>query len=174
MGYEPHQPIAFSHRLHSGNLGIDCRYCHTQVDQQAHATIPSTETCMNCHSVIKKDHPEIQKIHESYYDDKPLEWVRVHQLPDYVYFNHSRHVNSGVSCVECHGRVDQMDVVRQVESLSMSWCLECHRQPEKKLRPVEFVTDLGWVPPEGQEDVGAMLKELHHINPRVDCNTCHR
>ena len=174
VGYEPTQPIPFSHRLHAGQLGMDCRYCHTEVMKQPHATIPSTEVCMNCHGQIKKDSPHITKLRESYADDSPVPWVRVHKLPDYVYFNHSRHVNSGVSCVSCHGRVDQMEVVRQVEPLSMSWCLECHRAPEKDLRPVEYVTQLGWETTKDREELGRRLRELYHVNPRIDCNTCHR
>lgn len=174
VGYSPDQPIPYSHRLHAGELGIDCRYCHTQVDKGAHATIPPTETCLNCHRQIKTDSPYIKKLHESYNNNEPIEWVKVHYMPDYVYFDHSRHVNSGVSCVTCHGRVDQMEVVRQVESLSMSWCLECHRNPEKHIRPKDKVTDLSW---ESKEDPVALGKELvkkYNIRPREDCNTCHR
>ena len=174
VGYEPEQPIPYSHRLHVGELGLDCRYCHTEVDKGAHATIPPTETCMNCHKIIKTDSPHIKKIHESYATNTPIEWVKVHNTPDYAYFNHSRHVNSGVSCVSCHGRVDQMEVVRQVEPLSMAWCLECHRAPEKHLRPKDKVTDLGWESGEDPLEMGRKLREKYNINPREDCSTCHR
>ncbi len=174
VGYEPEQPIPYSHRLHAGELGIDCRYCHTQVETGAHATIPPVETCMNCHKIVKKDSPHIIKLREAFATDTPIEWVKVHNTPDYAYFDHSRHVNSGVSCLECHGRIDQMEVVRQVEPLSMSWCLDCHRDPAKHIRPKDKVTDLSWKPSEDPEEMGKRLVELYHINPREDCSTCHR
>lgn len=173
VGYEPEQPIHYSHRLHAGELGIDCRYCHTQVDSGAHSNIPATQTCMNCHSVIQKDSPEILKLRESYANNEPVEWEKVHQLPDYVYFNHSRHVNSGVSCVSCHGRVDQMEVVRQEKPLSMSWCLDCHRDPAPNLRPKDKVTDLSWEPNGDPEMLGRKLQEHYKIYPKDTCSTCH-
>ena len=189
VGYIPEQPIPYSHKLHAGELGIDCRYCHYTVDVSASAGVPPTEVCMNCHSVIKKDSPVIKKVKECFESNTPIEWVRVHQLPDYAYFNHSQHINSGVSCVTCHGRVDQMEVIHQVESLSMSWCLECHRNPEKFIRPKEKVTQLWWEP-EGavqkqslklletqlspQEKMGLELIETYNIHPREDCTACHR
>lgn len=174
VGYQPEQPIPFSHRLHAGELGLDCRYCHTQVDKAAHSNIPSTQTCMNCHSVIKKDSPHIKKLAESYENDEPIAWVRIHSLPDYAYFDHSRHVNSGISCVSCHGRVDQMEVVRQVEPLSMGWCLSCHREPEKHLRPKDQITNMAWKPEIDQLKLGKLLKEKYNINPKETCSTCHR
>ena len=173
VGYSPEQPIPYSHRLHAGQLGIDCRYCHSSVERSAHAGIPATEVCMNCHKMIKTESPNIKKIHESYVTGKPIEWVKVHRLPDYAYFNHSRHVNSGVSCVECHGRIDQMKVVHQVQPLSMSWCLDCHRNPDAHLRPQEFVTKLDWTTPNPAE-LGRQIREKKHISPREDCSTCHR
>lgn len=173
VGYQPDQPIPYSHRLHVGELGIDCRYCHSMVDQAAHANIPSTETCLNCHNVIKKESPEIMKLRESYANNEPIEWKRVHFLPDYAFFNHSRHVNSGVSCVSCHGRVDQMEVVRQEESLSMSWCLDCHRNPDGHIRPKDQVTNLGWVPDGDPAELGKELREAYHVNPKESCTTCH-
>jgi len=172
VGYAPVQPIPYSHQLHAGELGIDCRYCHNGVETQAVAGIPSVETCMNCHSQVKKDSPDIVKLREHFVSGEPVEWVKVHQLPDYVYFDHSAHVNKGVSCLDCHGRVDQMPVVHQVESLSMSWCLECHRAPEAHIRPKEKVTDLAWTSNDAQ--LGRQLVEAYHIRPREDCNTCHR
>ena len=174
VGYQPEQPIPYSHRLHAGELGIDCRYCHVGVETGAHATIPATETCMNCHRIIKKDSPHILKLRESYANNEPIEWVKVHSLGDYAYFNHSRHVNSGVSCVTCHGRVDQMEVVRQVEPLSMGWCLDCHRNPEKYVRPKSTVTDMAWTTTEDQLEMGRRLVAEYHLNPGEDCNTCHR
>jgi len=173
VGYEPKQPIPFSHRLHAGELGIDCRYCHSSVEKSASAGVPSTETCLKCHKTIKKDSPHILKLHESYAKNEPIEWVKVHQLPDYSYFDHSRHVNSGVSCVTCHGRVDKMEVVRIAKPLSMGWCLDCHREPEKYIRPRERVTDLGWTP-KYQLAQGKKLVEDYHIQPSEDCYTCHR
>jgi len=173
IGYEPVQPIPYSHKLHAGELGIDCRYCHVGVDKSVSAVIPPAETCMNCHKLVKTDSPHIKKIKESYDTGEPIEWVRVHQLPDYAYFDHSRHVGAGVSCVSCHGRVDEMEVVRQTEPLSMSWCLECHRSPEKHVRPLDKVTDLAWKA-DDQEALGKKLVAERHIDPREDCSTCHR
>ncbi|RAP32014.1 cytochrome C [Candidatus Marinamargulisbacteria bacterium SCGC AG-414-C22] len=174
VGYQPKQPIPYSHRLHAGELGIDCRYCHYNVETAAHANIPSAELCLNCHDHIKTDSPYIEQIREHYESGEPIEWVKVHMLPDYAYFNHSRHVNSGVSCVQCHGRVDQMDVVRQVEPLSMVWCLECHRNPEEFVWPKDKVTQLWWTPEEDQIEMGERLVEEYHLNPKVQCSVCHR
>ena len=173
VGYQPKQPVNYSHKIHAGELGIDCRYCHVNVEKSKAASIPSTEICMNCHNVVKKDSPEIMKLKESWTNNKPIEWVKVHSLPDYVYFDHSRHVNSGISCYSCHGRIDQMKVVHQVEPLSMGWCLDCHRHPENHLRPKEFVTKLDWKA-DDQLALGLKLKEEHHINPKENCSTCHR
>jgi hypothetical protein len=174
VGYAPEQPVPYSHALHVGQLGIDCRYCHNTVEQAAHAAIPPTQTCMNCHAVIRANSEKLIPVRESYATGMPVEWVRVHDLPDYVYFDHSAHVRRGVGCVSCHGRMDTMEVVSQVEPLSMGWCLDCHRNPERHLRPVEFVTRLDWVPEEDQLALGRRLREERNINPRVDCNTCHR
>lgn len=179
VGYAPTQPIKYSHQLHAGQLNIDCRYCHSTVEKAAFAAIPSTETCMNCHNLVRRasgaseDSLEIAKIVKSYKTGKPIEWVKVHNLPDYAFFNHSRHVTVGVSCVECHGRVDQMEVVFQKEPLSMGWCLECHRAPSSKLRPDEFITDMAWKD-EKQEAIGLEIMEKKGIAPRENCNTCHR
>lgn len=173
VGYQPEQPIPYSHKLHVSEIGIDCRYCHYDVETSKHASVPPTEVCMNCHDVIKKDSPAILKLRESYAEDKPIEWVKVNQMPDYAYFDHSAHVNKGVSCVSCHGRVDQMDVVHQVEPLSMGFCLDCHRNPEPHLRPKDKVTDLGWTS-DNQAELGKYLKEAYHVNPREDCSACHR
>ncbi|RAP33918.1 cytochrome C [Candidatus Marinamargulisbacteria bacterium SCGC AG-439-L15] len=173
IGYQPDQPIPYSHKLHAGELGIDCRYCHNFVEDGSHANIPSTETCMNCHTQIKTDSPHIKKLKESYDSNTPIKWVKVHMLPDYAYFNHSRHVNSGIGCVSCHGRVDQMEIVHQTQSLSMEWCLDCHRAPEKHLRPKNKITQMDWKA-KNQLALGKKLKKLYHVNPKEDCSTCHR
>ncbi|MCO6436293.1 MAG: cytochrome c3 family protein [Phycisphaerae bacterium] len=177
-GYAPVQPVEFSHAVHAGKLGMDCRYCHTTVEKAAFAAIPPTETCMNCHTNIKPESPKILPVRESALTGMPIEWTKVHDLPGYAYFNHSAHVNKGVSCVSCHGRIDQMEVVRQVETLTMGWCLDCHRAPEKHLRPVEEVTNLGWTPPDGDQlKLGKRLKEeygIRGVTYMTSCSTCHR
>jgi hypothetical protein len=176
VGYAPEQPVSYSHALHAGKLGLDCRYCHTSVEKAAFAALPATQVCMNCHTAIKADSPKLLKVRESWVSGRPVEWVKVHDLPDYVYFNHSAHVNRGVGCVSCHGRVDQMEVVRQVRPLNMGWCLDCHREPEKHLRPVERVTNMSWkAGDQGKE--GAELKKRYGIldvGYMTNCSTCHR
>ncbi len=174
VGYMPTQPVPYSHALHAGELGIDCRYCHTSVETGANANIPPTQTCMNCHAAIRTESPNLIPIKESHATGMPVEWIRVHDLPDYVYFNHSAHVQRGVGCVECHGRVDKMEVVYQQETLSMGWCLDCHRAPESHLRPAELATDMNWQPNEDPEVFGRKLREERNINPSTDCSTCHR
>ena len=174
VGYAPLQPVPYSHALHVGQLGMDCRYCHTSVETAAHASVPPTQTCMNCHKMVRANSERLIPVFESYATGMPVEWIRVHDLPDYVYFNHSAHVRRGVGCVSCHGRIDAMEVVTQVEPLSMGWCLRCHRNPEPHLRPLEFVTQLDWVPAEDQLLLGRRLREENNINPPQDCNTCHR
>ena len=174
VGYAPVQPVEYSHALHVGKLGINCYYCHTQVENAAHANVPTTETCMNCHLRIKANSPKLQPVRDSWANDTPINWVKVHDLPDFVYFNHSVHVRGGVGCVSCHGRIDTMERVSQREKLSMGWCLDCHRAPEKNLRPVEFVTKMDWEPKEDPSVLGARLREANHINPPQDCSTCHR
>jgi hypothetical protein len=173
VGYAPEQPVPYSHALHAGELGIDCRYCHTTVDYAAGAAIPPTSTCLNCHAAIRTDAASLLPVRESHASGLAVPWVRVHDLPDYTYFNHSAHVNVGVGCVECHGRVDKMEVVKQVEPLSMGWCLDCHRKPEPHLRPPELVTQMDWTH-DDREALGARLRQEHDINPSEDCSTCHR
>ena len=173
-GYAPEQPIPFSHALHAGELEMDCRYCHNTVENGAMAAIPPTSTCMNCHKSIRTESLALEPLFKSAESGLPVEWVRVHDLGEFAYFNHSAHVSAGVSCVECHGRVDQMDVVRQQETLSMGWCLDCHRDPAPRLRPREFVTDLSWDTDENRQALGERLMEENHIQPRQDCSTCHR
>ena len=179
VGYTPQQPVEYSHELHAGQMGIDCRYCHNTVDKTAFAALPPTQTCMNCHSHILTDSEKLKPVMESYKTGKPVKWVIVHDLPDYVYFNHSAHINKGVSCVECHGRVDKMERVSQVKTLSMAWCLSCHRDPGPNLRPQEFITELDWQPPEGEQRQ-AQIKQLMNahkiksVRQLTDCSTCHR
>jgi len=177
VGYRPSQPIPFSHEIHAGQLGLDCRYCHNTVERTAKAAIPPTQTCMNCHSSIHKDSPNLEPLWASYETGMPIEWRRVHDLPDFAFFNHSAHVTRGVSCVSCHGRVDTMEVVAQQEPLSMGWCLNCHRNPDAHLRDPDLVTDLGWVfdgSPEDEVKYHEQWKELNRIDPSQDCSTCHR
>jgi len=176
VGYEPIQPVPFDHALHAEQLGMDCRYCHGNVEKSAVATVPSTETCINCHQQIKKDSPKLTPLFESWESGDPVEWVRVHKLPGYVYFNHSVHVGRGVSCVSCHGQVNEMTRIYHAKSLSMSWCLDCHRTPENHLRPLDKVFELNWKPEEGktQLEMGEQLKKEWNVNPPVNCAGCHR
>ncbi len=173
VGYAPEQPIAYSHALHAGELGIDCRYCHTTVESAAAASLPSSQICMNCHTNVKTKSEALAPLRASVEHDTPIEWVRVHDLPDFVFFNHSAHVRSGVACVSCHGRVDQMDVVRQENTLSMGWCLDCHRSPESNLRPKSEVTSMTWAS-DDPLSTGRELRLANDINPATDCSTCHR
>jgi hypothetical protein len=174
VGYRPEQPVPYSHKLHAGDLGLDCRYCHTGVEVSASATIPPTQTCMNCHTLVKADSEKLAKVLQSWTEGKPVEWVRIHDLPDYAYFNHSAHINAGVGCFSCHGNVAEMEKVEQVEPLSMGWCLECHREPELHLRPHSEVTNMKWTPPENQIALAREVIEEKNINPPVDCSGCHR
>lgn len=173
VGYAPKQPVEYSHKLHAGQLGIDCRYCHIGVEQGPVANVPATETCMNCHTVVKHDSPKLELVRESFRNDMPIEWVKVHNVADFAAFSHAQHVVKGVGCVECHGRVDQMDVVRVVEPLSMSWCLDCHRDPAPRLRPKDQVTNMAWVS-EDPVTQGKELMEQYHVAAPLDCSGCHR
>lgn len=175
VGYMPTQPVPFSHALHAGALGMDCRYCHNTVERSAHASVPPTQTCMNCHTQIHAASPKLAPVRESYESGLPVPWIRVHDLPDYSYFNHAAHVNRGVGCVSCHGRIDQMEIVAQSAPLSMGWCLECHRNPEPNLRPVSQITNLAWDQQvELTRDERLSLRELFNIHPSQNCSTCHR
>src|SRR6476659_755398 len=140
------QPIQFDHRHHTRDEGIDCRFCHSTVDRSPHAGIPATQPCLNCHSQIWNQSPLLDPIRRSFIEGTPIVWKKVNDVPDFVYFNHSIHVNKGVGCVSCHGRIDQMAAVEKAEPLNMRWCLDCHRAPEKNLRPVEEVTNMAWAP----------------------------
>ena len=173
-GYQPVQPVPYSHALHAGELGIDCRYCHNTVESAGFAALPPTQTCMNCHVQIRSQSPNLLPVRQSFATGEPIPWIRVHDLPDYAYFNHSAHVSRGVPCVSCHGRVDKMDVVHQDQPLTMGWCLDCHRNPERHVRPVEFVTRMDWQPEEDQLTLGRRLCETNNIRPPTDCSTCHR
>jgi hypothetical protein len=176
-GYSPEQPVPFSHALHVGELAMDCRYCHTTVEKAAFAAVPPTATCINCHARIAPDSNKMIAVQQSAASgEKPIPWVKIHDLPDYVYFNHSAHVTRGVSCVSCHGRIDQMEQVYQAKSLTMAWCLECHRNPDPHLRPPELVTDLDWEPSDEAEHAAFVerFKRERNINPSTDCSTCHR
>jgi hypothetical protein len=171
----PAQPIAFSHQHHVGDDGIDCRYCHYSVEKSSFAGIPSTQVCMTCHSQLFTDAPVLAPLRESARTGRPLRWIRVHKLPDFVFFDHSIHVAKGVGCVECHGRVDKMPRIRRVASLEMQWCLGCHRDPAPHLRPPAQVFDLA-APRPSAEVRGALMKSLHIASTRrlTDCSTCHR
>lgn len=177
VGYMPAQPVPFSHRVHAGELGIDCRYCHNTVEYAAVAAIPPTATCMNCHVQIHPESDKLAPLHESYETGMPVEWIKVHDMPDYAYFDHSAHVTRGVSCVECHGRIDTMETVYQHERLSMGWCLECHRDPAPHVRNPDLVTQLEWGWDMGAAErlaEGAHWLSANHLNPSQDCSTCHR
>ena len=173
-GYRPTQPVPYSHALHVGELGLDCRYCHVSVETSRVANIPPTETCLNCHRVIARESELLAPIRESGASGRPMRWVRVHNLPDYAYFNHAVHIHAGVGCKSCHGRIDQMEVVTQVEPLSMSWCLDCHRNPAPHLRPPDEVTNMAWFPPKNHAAFAQQAIAERQIQPPVDCSGCHR
>jgi len=175
VGYTPVQPVAFIHAIHADQLGIDCRYCHNGVEKSWYSNVPAASTCMNCHNQVLKDDPKLALVRESAATGKPIAWVQLHKTPDYVYFNHSVHVNRGVSCVHCHGPVNKMDEVRHSKSLGMSFCLECHRDPAAKIRPVDQVYNLDWQAPEGfAKKEGAKLVKDWNVHPGESCSVCHR
>ena len=174
---ERQQPVQFSHKHHVGDDGIDCRYCHTGVETSATAGIPPTKTCMTCHSVLFNDSGYLEPVRESYRTDSSIQWVKVHRLADYVYFNHSIHVNKGVGCSSCHGRVDQMPLVFQANTLLMEWCLDCHRNTEKVLRPMDKVFDMTWTAPANQAELGKKYhadRDIRSTTELTSCSTCHR
>ncbi|MCB2231551.1 cytochrome c3 family protein [bacterium] len=174
VGYRPTQPVPFSHKLHAGDLGMDCRYCHNTVEQTAWAAVPPTTTCMNCHKLVLPESEKLLPVRESFATGRPIEWVRVHKIPDYAFFNHGVHVRAGVGCFSCHGNVRQMEIVKQEEPLSMGWCLDCHRNPDQFLRPLDEVTNMEWTPPADQEEFAKRVKAERTINPPTDCSGCHR
>ena len=171
------QPIQFSHAHHVGGMGIDCRYCHTSVEESSFANIPPTKTCMNCHSQIWTGAPILEPVRASFRDNRPLTWTRVHDLPDFVYFNHSIHVKQGVGCATCHGPVDKMPLVYQQAPLTMSWCLDCHRNPDRYVRPRDQVFNMAWERPADDPDLGARLVreyKIASVEQLTSCSTCHR
>ncbi|MEO6053674.1 MAG: cytochrome c3 family protein [Chthoniobacterales bacterium] len=182
VGYEPKQPVPFSHAIHVEQLGMDCRYCHSFVELSAHSNVPNTQTCINCHGPgkVKPTNPKLTAIRDSWNDGKQggpaMQWVQVHQVPDYVYFNHAVHVNRGVSCYSCHGPVNKMEVIYQHEPQSMKWCLDCHRAPENFLRPPSEVFNMNWhaVSAKQQEEIGLEFKKEWDVHPPVTCGGCHR
>ena len=180
-GYQPVQPVPFSHKIHAGQLGVDCRYCHNGVEKSWFSNLPGASTCMNCHNQVLKDDSRLAIVRQSAANNTPVPWVQVHIVPDYVYFNHSVHVTRGISCVSCHGRVDQMTEVREVKSMSMSFCLDCHRNPAAQIRPVDKVTNLGWtwstngVEAEHLQTIeGKKLAEHMRVESLQSCSACHR
>ncbi len=168
------QPVPFSHAHHVGGMGIDCRYCHTSVDKAAFAGIPPTKTCMNCHAQVWNQSPTLEPVRASFRNDTSIEWTRVHDLPEFTYFNHSAHVNKGIGCSTCHGRVDRMPLTWQENSLQMEWCLKCHRQPERYVRPQSEVYNIAYEPPADQLALGRRLVKEYGIKTRTSCSTCHR
>lgn len=176
VGYAPVQPVPFSHAQHVEQLGIDCRYCHSEVDKSAHSNVPTSQTCMNCHNQVKKDSPLLAPVRESYESGNPVPWVWIHQTPDYAYFNHSAHVNRGISCVECHGNINHMEVVTHMKPLSMGFCLDCHRQPEAHVREPGDVYNLDSPTIAQKSGREAAVKFVHDwkIKPPQSCSGCHR
>jgi hypothetical protein len=174
VGYRPVQPVPYSHKLHAGDLGMDCRYCHNFIEVSAKANIPPTQTCMNCHTLIKTDSEKLVMVRESWSSGKPIEWVRVHKLPDFVFFNHSIHLRAGVGCQSCHGTVPEMEEIMQVEPLSMGWCLNCHRNPDMHLRAGSDITSMKWNPAADQLAFARKVKQEKNIVPPVECSGCHR
>lgn len=168
------QPIPFSHQHHVGGMGVDCRYCHTAVEKSASAGIPPTKTCMNCHSQIWNDSPTLEPVRQSFREGRSIVWTKVNDLPDFAYFNHSAHVNKGMGCSTCHGRVDLQPLAWQEHSLQMEWCLECHRSPEKFVRPQDQVFNAAYVTPANQIELGKELVKKYGLKPRTSCSTCHR
>lgn len=168
------QPIPFSHKHHVGELGLDCRYCHTAVETSSAAGMPPTQTCMTCHSQIWVNSPMLEPVRASYRNDKSIEWIRVNAVPDFVYFNHSIHVDKGIGCVTCHGPVGDMPLTWRANTLQMGWCLDCHRAPEKYVRPRDQVFNIHYQPPPDQEELGRKLVKEYKIQSLTNCSTCHR
>ena len=173
-GYRPKQPVPYSHKLHAGDLAMDCRYCHNFIEVSARANIPPTQTCMNCHTLIKTDSEKLAVVRGSWSSGKPIEWIRVHKLPDFVFFNHSIHLYAGIGCQSCHGTVTAMEEIMQVEPLSMGWCLNCHRTPDMHLRPPADITSMKWTPAADQLEMARQIKQEKRIAPPVECSGCHR
>jgi hypothetical protein len=169
VGYAPEQPIPYSHKLHVDELGLDCRYCHSNVERSQEAMIPPTQTCMGCHAVVKPDSPKLAALRDSWTSGKPVPWIRVHELPEHAYFDHSAHLPAGVGCASCHGRIDQMEVVRLDAPLAMSWCLDCHRDPGPHLRPKSELTNMSW-----SSNVASPVLAATSVRAPEHCTGCHR
>lgn len=175
VGYRPEQPLPFSHKIHAGDLKMDCRYCHSKIEEAPMANIPPTQTCMNCHKIVKRNSEKLKVVMDSWNNKNPVQWIRVHNLPDFVYFDHSVHLTAGVGCTSCHGNIREMEVVEQKQPLSMGWCLECHRDPDNHLRPREELTNMAWVPAANQAEFAAKVKQKPHFKPpTTNCSGCHR
>ena len=174
VGYQPRQPVPYSHELHVGELGLDCRYCHAGVEVAAVASVPPTKVCMNCHQLVKRDSELLAPLRASFESGAPLRWVRIHKLPEYAYFDHSIHVRAGVGCSSCHGDIARMEEVQQAQPLSMSWCLACHRNPDPHLRRSDQIFATDWQPPEDQLAFAAEVRQEMKIAPPEDCSACHR
>ena len=175
VGYQPIQPVAFSHEIHAGQLGMDCRYCHNGVEKSWYSNIPAASVCMNCHNQVLKDSPKLELVRESALSGKPIEWVQIHKTPDYVYFNHSVHVNRGVSCVKCHGQINHMDEVRHEKPFSMTFWLDCHRDPAKQIRDPKDVYNLDLkISDAEQEKMGKKFVHDWKVNASQNCSACHR
>ena len=177
VGVPVEQTVPFSHKHHVKGLGIDCLFCHTSVEDSAFAGIPPTHTCMTCHSQVWSETGMLEPVRESYRTDESMEWNRVHDLPDFAYFNHSIHVAKGIGCTTCHGEIDEMPLVWKANTLQMEWCLDCHRNPERYVRPKDMVFDVDWTPPADQVSRGRKLVEEYGIEPGeklTNCSICHR
>lgn len=175
VGYQPVQPVPFSHAVHVDQLGVDCRYCHDDVEKSWYSNVPSASTCMNCHNQVLSEDPRLAIVRESFETGESIPWVQIHKTPDYVYFNHSVHVNRGVSCIECHGPIHKMEEVYHAKPLSMAFCLECHRNPEKRLRHPKDVTNLAMeIDPEQQLKMGQQFVHDWKVNASQNCSACHR
>ena len=174
VGVAREQPVPFSHKHHVTGIGLDCRYCHTSVETSAFAGIPPTETCMTCHSQVWANAPILEPVRTSFEYNTPLQWNRVHDLPDFAYFNHSIHLHKGIGCSSCHGQVDQMPLMWKENTLNMEWCLDCHRAPEKHVRPREEIFNTSYVRPDNQEELAAELLVKYKIDKLTDCSICHR
>lgn len=168
------QPVPFSHKHHVQGLGLDCRFCHTSVEESASAGLPSTKVCMGCHSMVWKDAPMLEPVRESFRTDRPIEWIRVHDLPDFAYFDHSIHVAKGIGCSTCHGEVDEMPLMWRTETLNMDWCLACHRDPAAHVRPRERVFDMDWDPLSLSRAERERLAAEHRLESETNCSVCHR
>jgi hypothetical protein len=174
VGQSVPQPVPFSHQLHAGTMGIDCRYCHTTVETSPFAGMPDTKTCMNCHSVVKTDSALLAPIRASYQTGKAMQWTTVNNLPDYVFFNHSIHINKGIGCSSCHGDVANDATMVKAQSLQMGFCINCHMHPEQQIRPQSEVFNMSWQPPANQAEIGAALVQQYHVQSQLSCSTCHR